>query len=102
MSRITIRKYNDDSSDDVVNTTECGIGWIDGYSIAERLLEGLPICIKTINDGYDIKVSAEWPPGIDKQYWIDFVRASAFEGCIVEMHSTKEMQDADCLMFVED
>lgn len=51
--------------------------YFDGYHIAERLLEGLPIRI-SLDAGGNLVASADWPRGVDGAHWareaVEFAR----------------------------
>lgn len=44
--------------------------YFDAYSFGDRLLEGLPVKI-TIDSSGEPQISADWPKGLDKAYWLD-------------------------------
>lgn len=42
--------------------------YCDGYSFGDRMLEGLPVEI-TVNQEGNLQISADWPKGLDAEYW---------------------------------
>ncbi len=66
--------------------------WFDGYSIAERQLEGLPIKV-TIGSGGALEISADWPKGTDAKYWTKVACDFAQDQDVFS--TTAEMNDDD-------
>lgn len=100
MTKLVIKKYIDDSSDDESNMVITNEGWIDGYEVAERMLEGLPIQIKITDEG-QVEVSAEWPGHINSNYFIELIKEMVVDGDIDMMSSTKELNDDNCILMEE-
>lgn len=75
--------------------------YFDGYRIAERLLEGLPIKVEVENG--EFKISADWPAGADVQHYtagaLKFLR---FAGNLGEEFSTTPELDNDDGFISED
>lgn len=42
--------------------------YCDGYSFGDQMLEGLPVKI-TVNQEGNLQISADWPKGLDAEYW---------------------------------
>jgi len=47
---------------------ETDVLYCDGYNFGDRILEGLPVSI-TVNQEGNLQVHAEWPKGLDSEYW---------------------------------
>lgn len=60
------------ADDEVEPTDEL---YLDGYSFGDRMLEGLPVKF-TLNQEGKLEATADWPKGMDPEYWsqqaIDF------------------------------
>lgn len=79
---------------DDADSTTCPVDalYFDGYSIAERLLEGLPIKITLTPEG-NLDAHADWPKGIDGNHWRDIaIEFALYHDCF---STTPEMKDDD-------
>ena len=67
--------------------------WLDGYGFGDRLLEGLPVKVTLNPEGTLLQVTADWPKGIDVEYWTPLALSHLKD--IDNLSTTAELIDDD-------
>lgn len=98
MTKFKIVKYRDiETSEDAYDEVDCC--YFDGYHIAERILEGVPIKITLSEDKSEIIATGDYYSGIDKAYYNKLAVESISQADVLQ--SSKAMDDDMCSILIK-